>query len=224
MYRKSPLRTGNIYHVFNRSVAGQSLFSDKRDYQRFCELINYYRFVSPGMRFSFYNRLEFNKKEEFMKSLMEEGQTQVLMYVFCLLPNHFHFVLKETVEEGIRKFLSNLQNSYARYFNTRRKRKGSLFQEMFKAIRIETDEQFIHVSRYVHLNPYTNFYVKEIYDLFNYPWSSLLGYLGEGRDFQFVTEEFLSSFYPNIGRLKAFTLDQADYQKKLKEIEYLSME
>lgn len=224
MYRKYPLRTGNIYHVFNRGIASQLLFSNRRDYQRFCELMNYYRFVSPDMRFSFYNRLELESKNKFMKTLLEKGQKQILIYVFCLLPNHFHFLLKEIVEEGIKKFISNLQNSYARYFNIKNNRKGALFQEMFKAVRIETDEQFLHVSRYIHLNPYSNFFIKEVSELLNYPWSSLLDYLEQEGNFSFLDKDFLNSYYPTFDKLKTFTLDQADYQKKLKEIEYFLIE
>lgn len=224
MYRKHPLRPGNIYHIFNRGVASQLLFSDKRDYQRFCDLIGFYRFVSPRIRFSFYNRLELENKNVFMKALLEKGQKQVLIYVFCLLPNHFHFLLKEIMEGGIRKFISNLQNSYARYFNTKNKRKGALFQEMFKAVRIETDEQFLHVSRYIHLNPYSNFFVKEAKDLLNYPWSSFLNYLEQEKNHPFLDKEFLNSYYSSPDKLRSFTFDNADYQKKLKEIEYFLIE
>lgn len=200
------------------------VFSEKRDYSRFCDLINYYRFISPGLRFSFYNRLNIEEKEDFMKRLQGEREIQVLIYAFCLLPNHFHLLVKEIYEEGIRKFLSNLQNSYARYLNIKEKRKGSLFQEMFKATRVETDEQFIHVARYIHLNPYSNFFVKRIEDLETYPWSSLPGYMSKGQKFGFVDQDFLSSFYSTSEKLKNFTFDQADYQKRLEEIRFLSIE
>lgn len=199
-------------------------FSNKIDYVRFCELMDYYRFVSPGLRFSFYNRLNVEEKEKYMKRLLDEGETQVLIYAFCLLPNHFHLLLKELCEEGISKFLSNLQNSYARYLNFKEERKGSLFQEMFKAVRVETDEQFIHVARYIHLNPYSNFFIKRIEDLETYPWSSLIGYVSKEQKFGFVDGDFLSSFYSTSENLKKFTFDQADYQKKLEEIRFLSIE
>lgn len=221
MYRKYPLRADYIYHVYNRAIGGQELFCDKSDFSRFCELINYYRFKKPQLRFSFFKRLEIEKRKEYLDSLMKNEERLVEIYSFCLVPNHFHLVLKEAEEKGILTFMSNLQNSYARYFNTKRNRKGSLFQEMFKAIRVESDEQFIHLCRYVHLNPYSNMFLNKMNDLFSYQWSSFLDYILESNRFLFLNKEFLCSFFLNIDRLRSFTLNNADYQKRLKEIEYL---
>lgn len=139
------------------------------------------------------------------------------------MPNHFHFLMKELIEEGIRKFVSNLQNSYAKYFNTKRKRVGSLFQEMFKAVRIETDEQFIHVARYIHLNPYSSLVVKNLEQLKNYPWCSLGNYFNENH-FNFLEKDFLISFFKTKETFKNFTFNQADYQKHLEEIKHLALE
>lgn len=92
------------------------------------------------------------------------------------MPNHFHLLLKQKIKNGIPKFLSNSSNSYTRYFNTKRKRVGPLFQGIFKAVRIETDDQLIHVSRYTHLNPVASLVIKDE-ELGNYPWSFFPEYL-----------------------------------------------
>lgn len=109
------------------------------------------------------------------------------------MPNHFHFLIKELEENGTRKFISNIQNSYAKYFNTKNERSGSLFQEMFKAVRIESDEQFVHVARYIHLNPYSAFILDNINSIKVFPWSSFGDYLGTNSH-SFVNCSFLSSF------------------------------
>lgn len=221
--RRHPLLPGQVYHIFNRSVGGQPIFLNTRDYQRFYETIDFYRFVDTDMRFSFYNRLDIEERLVYIKKLHEEGEKQVAIFSYCLMPNHFHFLAKELVSNGVRKFLSNLQNSYAKYFNTKNKRGGALFREMFKAVRIESDEQFMHVARYIHLNPFSSFMVKNFEELTNYPWSSLPGYLGYQQN-SFIDYDFLLSYYSNKEKLKTFTFDQGDYQRRLKEIEHLLIE
>lgn len=221
-YRKQLIFPEQIYHVFNRSVASIPIFLDVRDYQRFINVIDFYRFSTPPLRFSFFNRLPINDKKDFAEKLKQQPKL-ASTYAFCLMPNHFHFLLKELTPNGVRKFLSNLQNSFAKYFNTKMKRHGSLFQEMFKAVRIETDEQFLHVARYIHLNPYSSFLTRNIADLRSYKWSSLPDYLGENI-FEFLDKDFLQGFYSTEEKFTSFTFDQADYQRKLKEIEHLLIE
>lgn len=222
-YRKEPLVAGQIYHIFNRSVARQPIFSLEKDYRRFLEVVNFYRFSSPGCRFSFYDRLAFLQKKEFLEKLRKNGERQIEILAFCLMPNHFHFLIKQLVEDGIMKFTANLQNSYAKYFNTQRERNGALFQEKFKAAIIEIDEQFLHVFRYIHLNPFSSFIIKDLVRLKDYRWSSLRSYLGEEEP-GFLNKEFLWSFFPEKKKLEDFTFDQADYQRRLAEIKHLVLE
>ncbi|MBI4999448.1 transposase [Candidatus Gottesmanbacteria bacterium] len=219
-YRKHPIFTEQIYHVYNRGIAKEPIFFDKKDYLRFIEVINFYHFSSPSLRFSYYNRLELESRSHFLNELEKNADRLVNIFSFCLIPNHYHFVLKEVEQKGISKFISNLQNSYAKYFNTKNKRSGSLFQEMFKAVRIESDEQLLHTVRYIHLNPWTSFLVKELNQLKNYPWSSLQSYL-EFNSFPFLQTELILSFFKTNEKFSSFTFDQADYQRKLGEIKHL---
>jgi len=126
------------------------------------------------------------------------------------------------MDGGISKFLSNFQNSYTRYFNTRHQRDGTLFLNQFKAVRIETDEQLIHVSRYIHLNPYASHVIKDIDRLEYYRWSSFSEYISKGDGF--VNKSLLLGFFKNAESYKTFVFDQADYQRTLKEIEHLALE
>lgn len=217
--RKHPIFPDQIYHLFNRSVAKLPIFFDTRDYQRFCQVVHFYCYRSPGMRYSHFNRLSIKEKDLFLENLKKNGEKQVSIYAFCLMQNHFHFLLKDLGEDGIRKFAGNLQNSYAKYFNTKRKRTGALFQEQFKAIRIDSDELFLHVARYIHLNPYISFTVKNIDELKHYPWSSLNSYVGEN-NFNFVEIDYLNSFFSSKEEFSKFTFDQADFKRRLEEAEH----
>src|SRR5581483_4916008 len=136
--RKIVLATGEIYHLFNRSIAHQPIFTRTRDNTRFLETIDFYRFQNPMIRFSHFNRLPQEQKKQFYDKLKKESLPIVEIFAFCLIPNHFHILARQLQENGIKNFLSQIQNSYAKFYNTKYDRSGALFQEMFKAVRIET--------------------------------------------------------------------------------------
>lgn len=221
--RKTVLATGETYHVFNRGVNRQPTFLDKRDYPRAIDILSFYRFTKPRLRFSFYNRLPTEEKLGFWKELEEQNQKIVTLFCFCFMPNHFHFLLRQEKENGISKFLANFQNSYTKYINTRHERSGHLFQGQFKAVRIENDSQFLHTSRYIHLNPYTSYIVKTVDQLEKYPWSSLPEYIKDDGKGICETKNILSSFSSRKQYLQ-FVLDRKDYQRRLKDIEHLLLE
>ncbi|MBI2315290.1 transposase [Candidatus Daviesbacteria bacterium] len=221
--RKVPLVTGETYHVFNRSIARQPIFLSTYDYQRALDVLIFYSYFNPPLRFSHYKRLSKSQENDFMKSLRKNNEKQVEILAFCLMPNHFHFLLKEIRERGISTFMSNFQNSYAKYFNLRKDRNGSLFQTMFKAVRIETDEQLIHVARYIHLNPITAYILKDIKGLTTYPWSSFPIYVGKPIADIVNTKTLLGYFYSK-DKFITFTKDQISYQRELNKIKHLVLE
>lgn len=220
--RAIPLISGEIYHVFNRSIARQPIFTRVREYQRFFNIVDFYKFQNPGLRYSHYNRLREEEKIKFIDNLHLANQKLVEIIAFSFMPNHYHFLLKQIQDDGIKICMSQIQNSYAKYFNTNYKRTGSLFQEMFKAIRIESDEQLIHVVRYIHLNPLTSYVIKEISSLENYPWTSFIDYLNK-RNISFIDKDLIRNYFSNAQKLRNFTLDQVDYQRTLADIQHLTM-
>lgn len=119
--------------------------------------------------------------------------------------------------------MSNFQNSYARYFNTKSKRISPLWQGQFKAVRIEDDNQLLHISRYIHLNPYTSFVVKNLKALLQYQWSSLSEYLNPATG-GICSKEIILSQFGNLDDYQKFILDQADYQRRLEGIKHLILD
>lgn len=219
--RKIPLVTGQVYHVYNRGINRQPVFINKREYDRALDAIKFYRFIKPQTSLSKFLKLEGSKQNDFLDSL-KQSKELVRILGFCIMPNHFHFLLKQLEDKGISKFLSNFQNSYTKYFNMRHKRDGSLFLDQFKAVRIQTDEQLVHVSRYIHLNPYTGYLIKSLKDLSKYCWSSYPEYLNSND--QFIDIYSILDFFRNSQKYEQFINDQAGYQRELKEIEYLLLE
>lgn len=219
--RKIPLVNGEIYHVFNRGIDHRPIFTDKREYSRALETIKYYQHHSPSIRLSVYLAGGVEKRETFLQHL-SISPLQVEIIAYCLMPNHFHLLLKQTLENGISKFLSNSQNSYTRYFNSRKQRIGPLLLDQFQAVRCETEEQLVHLTRYIHLNPFTAYIIKNLADLATFPWSSFGQYIGESKNDICKNQEVLSLFKTKE-QYKNFVYDQADYQRKLKTIKYLTL-
>ncbi len=219
--RKTILATNEIYHVYNRGVEKRPIFLNKREYDRFIQIINYYRFANCPVKFSKFKVLPAEEKDNILKKLKGESNVLVDIYAFCLMPNHFHFLLKQLTDKGISKFIGKITNGFSHYFNIRHGRSGHLFQGNFGAVRIEDNEQFIHTSRYIHLNPVTS-YLIELKDLNSYLYSSYPEYMGELVGFT-NTKEVLANF-KNVDEYKKFTEDQADYAKTLGNIQRLTLE
>lgn len=220
--RLTPLITNEVYHIFNRSIAKQPVFRNQTDCQRACDLINFYRFPNPQIRFSHYNRLDADKKKEFLSRLKNQTP-QIEIYSFTLMSNHFHFLLKQLVEDGIVSFMKLFQESYAKYLNIKTERTGSVFQSKFKSVRIETEEQLLHVSRYIHLNPVTSLILKDIKELGQCQWNSYIDYLGTPTH-EFIQTRFLTKIIGSSGKFQEFTSSQIDHQRHLQSIKHLILE
>lgn len=219
--RKFPIATGEFYHVFNRGVAKQPIFLSKKDYEQAMLTLSYYRFKKPPVRLSRFKDLSLEEKKKILDNLQEQNDLSVKIVSFVLMPNHFHFLLYQEQDAGIPTFIARFSNSYTKYLNTKGQRVGPLLQGVYKAVRIESDEQLIHVSRYIHLNPVVSLVIKEK-DLFQYPWSSLPDFLN-GTSNLVWTDPVLSNF-SSPEEYKKFVLDQVDYGKQLENIKHLLLE
>ena len=116
-YRKVILASEQIYHIFNRGVAALPIFFNRREYLRFLRLVDYYRFSNTPFSFSQFMSLSKGEKEKKLTELRRKNAIHVEIITYCLMPNHFHLLLKQITEKGISVFMTNLQNSYVKYFN-----------------------------------------------------------------------------------------------------------
>lgn len=219
--RLLPIVTGEVYHVYNRGINHQPTFTNKREYNRFLQTVRFYRFYNLPLRLSKFFLLNSDRQKEIIESL-KIGKRLVEILAYCFMPNHFHLLLKQQEEDGIAKFLGNLLNSYTKYFNILNQRDGALFLDQFKAVRIETDEQLVHVSRYIHLNPYTGYVIKNLAALEIYTYSSFKNYITSEEGF--VSTELILGLFKDKNTYKQFVFNQADYQRKLHKIKHLVLE
>ena len=159
----APFEPGEFYHIYNKAVRNDQLFYDGENYRYFLS------------KFHLYTR-------------------EVLSaYSFCLLNNHFHFLIKineninsKTVSEQLRKFFI----SYSKSFNKQQNRKGTLFEKHLKRVKIESEEQLLWTIYYIHRNPAHHF-VTDNYQ--RYRWSSYPVILSE-KETNLRRKEVLSLF------------------------------
>lgn len=221
--RTTPLITNQFYHTFNRGINKQPIFLGIRDYKRALEVLEFYSFTNPPVRFSKFLLLANQQRINLLANLRRERDKLVEIISFALMPNHFHFLLEQKKDNGISKFMANFQNSYTRFFNTKYHKIGPLLQGQFKTVRIEDENQLFHLNRYIHLNPYSSFVVKKIVDLNKYPWSSFQEYI-EKSEIEICSKEIILSSFKNVKAYQQFVFDQADYQRELDKIKHLTLE
>jgi len=202
------------YHVFNRGVGVEKrdVFLDEQDYKIFKYYLSVY-LLPKEVSLQLYKKVP-------LRLLAKNLNTEVELITYCLMPNHFHLLLKQAAAESISKFMKQLINAYTQYFNTKYQRVGGLFQGRFKAVLIETDELLLHISRYIHLNPLASGLITKL-EL--YPWSSYDEYMGKQKD-SLCQKEIILNQFPSTDHYKQFILDQADYAKELNKIKHITID
>lgn len=211
--RSVVLANNEIYHVFNRSIAKENIFAQnqKVNLNKALEIVNYYRFPQT-IRLSKFKSFTSEQKKQYL-DVMESVIPLVEIYVFSFMPNHYHFLLKQICDKGITTFIANFQNSFAKAFNLKNERNGALFQNAFKAKRITTNEDFIHASRYIHLNPVTS-YMIEFDKLASCEWTSFPVY-ATNEQIPCIASDFLLKMFESKEKYVKFVADQVDYQRTL---------
>jgi len=187
MERKFVFSEGEFYHVYNRGVDKRTIFQNDSDYRHFVRslyLLNnknpiVIRDVSRGLPYG-----------ELFK--LDKGENLADVGAYCLMPNHFHLLLKEKESGGISNFLLKMLTSYSSSFNKKYGRTGSLFEGPFGAEHLDSDNYLKYMHAYIHLNPVKlidhDWKEKGIINmaktkdfLYNYKYSSYSDYLGINR-------------------------------------------
>lgn len=211
-YRTTLFVNGSYYHIFNRGVEKRQIFSGSKDYSRFLKILFYYQFSGPKPSFSLYRRF---KNQSFAKN---PKIVEIISY--CLMPNHFHLLLKQLTDNGVSEFISKISNGYTKYFNTKGNRIGPLFQGAFKAVLVETDEYLIHLSRYIHLNPLVSEVTK---DLESYKYSSYREFMGLDTK-GLCSKHSILSFFKTNKEYKKFIEDHSAYAAELERVKHMLLD
>ena len=137
---------GGHYHICNRGNRKQDIFLEEEDYLSYLKKVREYK---------------------------EKYKISVLCY--CLMPNHFHLLIKQNSDIPLYKFMHALNTSYSMNFNRKYNKVGHLFQGKHKLKEVDKDEYLLQLSSYIHLNPTKDGLIKKLEE---YQWSSYLDYIG----------------------------------------------
>lgn len=157
------------YHLYNRGVEKRNIFLDKQDYTVFLYFLKKYLDSKLG-------------------SDPHSVAKEVDLMAFCLMPNHYHLLARQKTLAGITKLIRAVCTNYVMYFNKKYDRVGTLFQGKYKAVMVSNDNYLLHISRYIHLNPFPGSDPK----IYNY--SSYSYYLGNKNANWLKTAEILAYF------------------------------
>lgn len=177
--RKTPFAIDEWYHCYNRGVDRRITYEDKNDYRRFLEQLYLANNDIPLKR----DDLGVCDLEKILQ-IPRDGAL-VAIGAFCLMPNHFHLVLKEIVEGGITLFMQKLGTAYTMYFNARYERTGNLFIKPFRSRHIHINRYFQYLINYLHCNP------AELYEL---RWKT-----GDVKNLNVLIEKLVDYPYSSLG-------------------------
>lgn len=180
--RKEIFVEDEYYHIYNRGVDKRTIFFDDRERTRFVNtlyILNNFQDIPAN----------FDAVTLHPRDVLIPRKPMVELVAACLMPNHYHMVVRALNDGAISKFLHKVGVSYTMYFNKRHERSGALFESSFKAKHIDRGEYATYLTRYVHFNPYPLFQTKSgitLDDLASYPWSTLNDYMGRKSRFAHV--------------------------------------
>lgn len=211
--RKNPLVNDEIYHIFNRSIAKYIIFNTSNDYSRIIEMISFYRHKNSPCCYSKFKLYQKSFQDQVLINLEKDNNHLVEIIAYCIMPTHFHFILKQMVDDGISKFMAKVSNSYTKYFNTEHTRSGPLYEGHFKNILVKDDAQLLHLTRYVHLNPVSAGIINKPED---WEYSSYNDFLSPS-----PTSVVAQTLDIKPEKYQKFVEDQISYQRQLSKIKSL---
>lgn len=238
-YRKEQFADDGIYHIILRGLDDNLIFKDANDYYR--GFFSIYEFNNA-------NPIEIRKRRLARKTekakeksgvpdsaIIEKRDKLVEVLCFCFMPNHIHLLVKQSTDGGLIKFMNKMGSGYAGYFNRKYSRKGYVFQNRFRSVHIEDDNQLRIIFNYIHMNPASLIEPgwkeigiknqKEVGEfLQDYKWSSYKDYIGQ-ENFKSVTERnFLSEFLGGINGCREAIENWVDYKSKLDDYKAILLE
>lgn len=185
---------GAYYHIYNRGVEKRLVFLDQQDYRVFLSYLKEY--LLPKDEIGLIKQLEdptisYKERDKILKLLrLNNFADEITLLAYCLMPNHFHFLIKQKSASSIRKFMNSLGTRYTMYFNRKYKRVGNLYQDIYKAVVVTEEAQFLYLTKYIH---------KQALALQGPAWeakqpSSYTDYLGQTKTKWVHPEEILTYF------------------------------
>ncbi len=190
-YYNRNFKSQHFYHIFNRGAYKNKIFLDESDYKDFSGMLIYYLKYPTAKKYSYL-------KQAKQPNILVPNQyiDSVKLIAYCLMPNHFHLILKQMPQASKKTGISNLMRramiTYSMNFHYKYKHSGSLFESKYKNVVVDTNNQLLYLSKYIHQNP-----VKLTRKLENYPYSSLSHYLKQHQPVNWLYPEYVLKLTKN---------------------------
>lgn len=209
---------GGYYHLYNRGVEKRIIFADELDYKTFISYLKIYltplNLQGPTLKADDGTTIPPSRQ-------LNNFATEIVLLAYCLMPNHFHLLLKQNSERAIASFMQSIITKYVRYFNKRYQRVGGLFQDKYKCVKIESEDQYAYLSKYIHRNPLRERPTRtDLVGLREYKYSSYGNYLGLFKQNWVKTDDILSYFSKTSPRnsYQSFVEETGDISRVYKEM------
>lgn len=191
-------RSGFWYHIYNRGHNKGLIFMDRQDYIAFAKRLGYILALK-----------DINLKTQIQP--LDKDCFTIMAY--CLMPNHFHLLIRQNTEIPVSMLMKKLGTSYAKYSNARHGKVGDIFQDVFKAKQVDDDSYLTYLSAYIHNNPEAPF---------AYEYSSIKEYLDPNKAKFCSVEILLKYFDSDPQKYRAFV--EGYNFKQHKNIQHLTFE
>ena len=216
MERKFKFSIDEFYHLYNRGIERRTIFLDLKDKERFINLL----FLCNGSK-----PLVFKDIPQGLPLWkVNRGEPLVAIGAYCLMPNHFHILVSEIIENGISKFIWKLLTAYSMYFNKKYKRTGRLFEGTFRAEYVDKDEYLEYLFAYIHLNPIklidpkwrengVSNMIESKQFLKDYRYSSYPDYIGESRpETTILNKSAFPEYFESSKEFEDYVADWLNYK------------
>jgi putative transposase len=191
---------GEFYHIYVHGVADFKIFPTARDYQRFLTLLFSANSVCSVPRLD--RHIDLNLVWDILGGKIKLEKPLVDIVCFCLMPTHFHLLLKERANANISKYLHKILVSHSKYINLKYERRGHLFESNFHSKHINKNDYLLVLSSYIHKNP------NKLKDWKNrehlYPWSSYQDYILKNRWGCLLNKKMIEGQFKNPQEYKNF--------------------
>ncbi len=149
---KSDIKDG-FYHIYNRGVGKMDIFKDEMDFGVFLSYLSDCLLPPPNKE-ELYHSINIQDRVLYVpKRIPKNYYGKIALACYCLMPNHFHFLIKQLEKGAMKNFIHSVLLRYSMYFNKKYDRVGPLFQGRYKAIFVDNESYLLYLSKYIHLNP-----------------------------------------------------------------------
>ena len=189
--RKVIFAPGEYYHIYNRGVEHRPIFLKEENY------IFLLRRVKQRC-----------------------AQFKIAIIAYVLMPNHYHFLVRQEGGKTVSQFVQAVFNSYTKAFNQMYRRSGRLFESPFRAVHVSCEDYLLHLCRYLHRNPLEAGLVN---DPAAWPYSNYLEWIGQ-RDGTLVDRTFVQAYFPTPAEYKRFVLEYEPSNSMREAVQHLALE